>query len=75
MFFVVQYVGFEGCGWLVEGYVVDFVFFDLYQIFDVVMLFDFGWLFFGIRGVWVNGQRVFEDGEMIDVCLGQVLCR
>ncbi|MEM1249004.1 MAG: D-aminoacylase [Acidobacteriota bacterium] len=70
-----RHVGIEGRGQLVAGDAADLVLFDPDLILDLATPLDPWQLSAGIVGVWVNGTRVFDEGESTGARPGQVLRR
>ncbi len=66
-------LGLRDRGQLREGFYADVVIFDPKTIRDRATFSDSHQLSVGVRDVWVNGIRVFEDGAHTDATPGQIV--
>jgi len=69
------HVGITGRGLIAAGQAADLVLFDPATVADRATTADPHAVSAGIRSVWVNGELVFEDGEVTAARPGRVIRR
>ena len=69
------HVGLKGRGLLVPGHAADLVLIDMNRITDRASIENPKAVSEGIVGVWVNGERIWQDGQVTERRPGQLLRR